>query len=112
MQRLCHGLPRSTEWEFGPTGHAICNSAGGDKPLPLGVQAPQKLTFMGLLKLLMLPVSAPLAGGQWVLQTILDEAKRRYYDTPSILEEMAEAERSHRSGAIDDETFDRWEEAL
>jgi len=67
---------------------------------------------MDLLKLLTFPVSAPLAGGRWVLQTVLDEAERRYYDTAVIQDEMAEAERSHRSGAIDDETFDRWEEAL
>ena len=67
---------------------------------------------MGLLKLLTFPVSGPLLGGKWVLQTVLDEAERRYYDPAAIRAEMADLERRHSAGEIDDETFDRFEEAL
>ena len=67
---------------------------------------------MGLFKLLTLPVSGPLMGGKWVLQTLLDEAERRYYDEAAIRQEMAELERRLIAGAVDDETFDREEEAL
>jgi hypothetical protein len=65
-----------------------------------------------LLKLLTFPVSVPLLGGKWVLQTVLDEAERRYYDPDAIRAELAEVERRHQAGEIDDDTFDRWEEAL
>ena len=65
-----------------------------------------------LLKLLTFPVSVPLLGGKWVLQTVLDEAERRYYDPDAIRAELAEVERRHQAGEIDEDTFDRWEEAL
>jgi hypothetical protein len=67
---------------------------------------------MGLLKLLTFPVSVPLAGGQWVLKTLLSEAERRYYDPAGIRQEMADLEAQHRAGAIADDEFDRREEAL
>lgn len=67
---------------------------------------------MGLLKLLTFPVSAPVSGGRWVLQTLLDEAERRHYDTAAIQEELAHAERMHRAGEIDDAAFDEMEESL
>jgi hypothetical protein len=67
---------------------------------------------MGLFKLLTFPVSLPVAGGTWVLQTVLTEAERRYYDEPAILEEMAQLERQLDAGELDQETFDAREEAL
>jgi hypothetical protein len=67
---------------------------------------------LGLLKLLTFPVSAPVAGGRWVLQTLLDEAERRYYDEAAIRQEMADLERTMSAGEIDEATFDRYEEAL
>ena len=67
---------------------------------------------MGLLKLLTFPVSGPVAGGRWVLQTLLDEAERRYYDPAAIRQQMADLEERHRAGGISDEAFDRAEEAL
>src|SRR5688500_1384683 len=67
---------------------------------------------MGLFKLLTFPVSLPIAGGTWVLQTVLDEAERRYYDEAAILEEMAQLERQFESGDIDQQAFDEQEEAL
>jgi hypothetical protein len=67
---------------------------------------------MGLLKLLTFPVSLPLAGGTWVLRTVLSEAERRYYDEAAILEEMAELERALEAGEIDGSSFDEHEEVL
>lgn len=67
---------------------------------------------MGLLKLLTFPVSLPISGGTWVLQTVLSEAERKYYDEPAILEEMSQLEQQLRAGAIDEPTFDEREEAL
>ena len=67
---------------------------------------------MGLLKLLTFPVSGPISGGRWVLQTLLDEAERRHYDTAAIQEQLAQAERMHRAGEIDDAAFDEMEESL
>jgi hypothetical protein len=67
---------------------------------------------MGLLKLLTFPVSVPVSGGKWVLQTIVDEAERRYYDEEAIRSELAEVQREFESGAIDERTLERKEEQL
>ena len=67
---------------------------------------------MGRLKLLTFPVSAPLSGGRWVLQTLVDEAERRYYDPAAIRQQMADLEGRHRAGQITDDEFDCQEEAL
>ena len=67
---------------------------------------------MGLLKLLTFPVSVPLSGTRWVLQTVLDEAERKYYDEAAIHHEMAELEKRHQGRVIDDETFEMEEEQL
>jgi hypothetical protein len=67
---------------------------------------------MGLLKLLTFPVSVPVSGGRWVLQTLLDAAERRYYDPATIQEQLAQIERQHRAGEIDDAAFDALEEDL
>jgi hypothetical protein len=67
---------------------------------------------MGLLRLLTFPISAPVSGGRWVLQTLLDEAERRHYDTAAIQDQLAQVERQHRAGEIDDATFDAMEESL
>jgi hypothetical protein len=67
---------------------------------------------MGLFKLLTFPVSGPVSGTRWVLQTVLDEAERRHYDPVAIRQQMADLEAQHRTGGISDEEFDRREEAL
>lgn len=67
---------------------------------------------MGLFKLLTFPVSGPISGTRWVLQTVLDEAERKYYDEAAIHHEMAELEKQHQAGAIDDEAFEEREEQL
>jgi len=65
-----------------------------------------------LLKLLTFPVSGPVSGGKWVLQTLLDEAERRYYDPAAIHQELAEAQRRFDAGEIDEATFEKSEEQL
>ena len=67
---------------------------------------------MGLLKLLTFPVSGPVWGGKWVLQTILDQAEKQHYDVAAIRQQMAELATQYQSGLVDDEEFDRREEAL
>jgi len=67
---------------------------------------------MGLFKLLTFPVSGPVTGTRWLLQTILDEAERRHYDPAAIRQQMADLESQHQTGRISDQEFDRREEAL
>jgi hypothetical protein len=67
---------------------------------------------MGLFKLLTLPVSLPVTGGTWVLQTVLTEAEHRYYDEAAIFEEMSQLERQLQTGEIDQDLFDQREEEL
>jgi hypothetical protein len=68
--------------------------------------------IMGLLKLLTFPVSAPMAGGRWVIRTLVDEAERRYYDPAAIRQEIEEIERRHQAGELDDEAFENLEDSL
>jgi len=67
---------------------------------------------VGLFKLLTLPVSGPASAGRWVLQTLLDEAERRYYDTDDIRQKLLAAEQQFMAGQIDEHTFERTEEEL
>ena len=67
---------------------------------------------MGLFKLLTFPVSGPVDGTRWVLQTLLDEAQRRYYDPDAIRQQMADLQGQHQAGLLSDDEFDRREEAL
>jgi hypothetical protein len=55
---------------------------------------------MALLRLLTFPVSAPLSGSKWLLQTLLGEAERRYYDEEAIRSELAEAQRLYHAGTL------------
>ena len=67
---------------------------------------------MGLLKLLTLPVTGPVSGVQWTLETVLDEAERQYYDEGAIREEMLALEDRRRRGRIDEASFERAADAL
>ena len=91
-------------------GHELCNLRPQDLAR-IGAGQRDRIA-MGLFKLLTFPVSMPLTGGRWVLQTLLSEAERRYYDEAAIRQEMAELERQLVAGEVDDETFDRREEEL
>ena len=102
-------------------GTAIANQnfVGAPRPQTIGNHARSQGSArtgegarLGLFKLLTFPVSLPVSGGRWVLQTLLDEAERRYYDEAAIRHEMAELERQLTLGEVDDHTFDRREEEL
>lgn len=67
---------------------------------------------MGLFNLLTFPVSGPVQGAKWVLQTLQNEAERQYYDEATIRKEMEALEARLRAGQINDAEFDRREEAL
>lgn len=67
---------------------------------------------MGLFNLLTFPVSGPVQGARWILQTLQNEAERKYYDEAAIRNEMADLEARLRAGQISDGEFDRREEAL
>jgi cytochrome c-type biogenesis protein CcmI len=67
---------------------------------------------MGLFKLLTFPVSGPVIGARWIMQTLLDEAERQYYDPAAIRQQMADLESEYRAGRIDEDEFDRREEEL
>jgi len=63
---------------------------------------------MGLLKLLAFPVTLPM----WVAGVARDEAERQLYDVEAIGRQLADLERQHRAGEVEDETFAVQEEEL
>ena len=65
-----------------------------------------------LFKFLTFPVSGPLLGGKWVVQTVLDQAERQHYDVNAIQQQMAELSQQHQAGLVGDAEFDQREEAL
>jgi hypothetical protein len=67
---------------------------------------------MGLFKLLTFPVSGPLIGGKWVLETLLNEAERKHYDEGAIRQQMADLEAEYQTGRLPDAEFEQREEAL
>lgn len=67
---------------------------------------------MALFKLLTFPVSGPVVGAKWIMQTLLDEAERQYYDPDAIRRQMADLESEYRGGRIDEVEFDRLEDEL
>ncbi|MEU6841607.1 gas vesicle protein GvpG [Streptomyces sp. NPDC046716] len=67
---------------------------------------------MGLLgEVLLLPL-APLRGSLWVLDQVVADAERQYYDPSAVQEQLASLERQLEAGEIDEETFDRLEDSL
>ncbi|MFJ6695041.1 gas vesicle protein GvpG [Streptomyces sp. NPDC091272] len=67
---------------------------------------------MGLLgELLMLPF-APVRGTGWVLQKVVDEAEKQYYDPAAIQRELRALEERLEAGEIDEAEFDRREDEL
>ena len=67
---------------------------------------------MGLFTVLTFPVSGPVTGARWLLQTLQNEAERQFYDEAAIRKEMEALEARLRAGQISDAEFDRREEAL
>ncbi|MFD0065726.1 gas vesicle protein GvpG [Streptomyces sp. NPDC056637] len=67
---------------------------------------------MGLLgEILLLPL-APVRGSLWVMEQVLTEAERQYYDPAAVRAALARLEEQLEAGEIDDATFDRLEDEL
>jgi hypothetical protein len=67
---------------------------------------------MGLLgELLLLPV-APVRGTWWVLQQVVNEAERQYYDPSVIQRELARLVERLEAGEVGEDEFDRLEDEL
>lgn len=67
---------------------------------------------MGLLKELLLLPAAPVRGTFWVLDKVVAEAERQYYDPSTVHRELARLEKLLMAGEIDEAEFDRREDAL
>ncbi|MER7840044.1 gas vesicle protein GvpG [Streptomyces sp. NPDC096040] len=67
---------------------------------------------MGLIKELLLLPFAPVRGSAWVVEQVLHEAERIYYDPAAIRAELARLEERLEAGEIDEEEFDRAEDEL
>lgn len=67
---------------------------------------------MGLIKELVLLPFAPVRGSAWVIEQVLHEAERIYYDPATVRAELARLEEQLEAGEIDEEEFDRREDEL
>lgn len=67
---------------------------------------------MGLIGELLLLPAAPVRGTLWVLQKVVDEAERQYYDPSAIQGELARLAEQLDAGEIDEAEFDRREDEL
>ncbi|WP_338701104.1 gas vesicle protein GvpG [Streptomyces sp. Q6] len=67
---------------------------------------------MGLLSEVLLLPLAPVRGSMWVLDQVVADAERQYYDPTAIQEQLGTLEKQLEAGEIDEETFDRQEDAL
>ncbi|MDT0396559.1 MULTISPECIES: gas vesicle protein GvpG [Streptomyces] len=67
---------------------------------------------MGLISEVLLLPFAPVRGSGWVVQQVLREAERIYYDPATIRAELARLEERLESGEVSEEEFDRQEDEL
>ncbi|MFJ8849915.1 gas vesicle protein GvpG [Streptomyces sp. NPDC102437] len=67
---------------------------------------------MGLLTQLATLPLAPVRGVTWVMERVVEAAENEYYDPAPVERELAQLERQLVAGEIDEETFDRREDAL
>ncbi|MBC8162384.1 MAG: gas vesicle protein GvpG [Roseiflexaceae bacterium] len=68
---------------------------------------------MGLLiKLLLLPITAPLDGVLWLAETINDQAEQELYNEPAVRGQMVELELRLEMGEISEEEYQIGEDAL
>jgi gas vesicle protein GvpG len=67
---------------------------------------------MGLISELLLLPFAPVRGSGWVIQQVVREAERIYYDPAAIQAELARLEEQLVAGEISEEEFDRLEDDL
>ncbi|MGW7382974.1 gas vesicle protein GvpG [Streptomyces sp. NPDC054794] len=62
-------------------------------------------------EILLLPF-APVRGAGWVIEQVIREAERLYYDPAAVRAELAQLEERLAAGEIDEEEFDRVEDEL
>ncbi|MER6081434.1 gas vesicle protein GvpG [Streptomyces sp. NPDC001833] len=67
---------------------------------------------MGLIKELLLLPFAPVRGSAWVVEQVVQEAERIYYDPATVRAELARLEERLEAGEIDEDEFDRAEDEL
>ncbi|MEU6537000.1 gas vesicle protein GvpG [Streptomyces sp. NPDC047000] len=67
---------------------------------------------MGLISEVLLLPFAPVRGSGWVVQQVVREAERIYYDPSAIQAELARLETQLEAGEISEEEFDRLEDDL
>ncbi|MET9378603.1 gas vesicle protein GvpG [Streptomyces sp. NPDC002992] len=67
---------------------------------------------MGLLKEVLLLPAAPIRGTAWVLEQVVAEAERQYYDPAVIHRELARLVAAYEAGEMDAAEFDRREDEL
>ncbi|MFI9154429.1 gas vesicle protein GvpG [Streptomyces sp. NPDC053367] len=67
---------------------------------------------MGLISEVLLLPFAPVRGSAWVIEQVLHEAERLYYDPAAVRAELARLEEQLEAGEIDEEEFDRREDEL
>ncbi|MEV6614385.1 gas vesicle protein GvpG [Streptomyces sp. NPDC051051] len=67
---------------------------------------------MGLISEVLLLPFAPVRGSGWVIQQVVQEAERIYYDPATVRAELSRLEEQLEDGAITEEEFDRMEDEL
>ncbi|MFE9772069.1 gas vesicle protein GvpG [Streptomyces sp. NPDC005931] len=67
---------------------------------------------MGLISEVLLLPFAPVRGSAWVIQQVVHEAERIYYDPSTIRAELARLEEQLEAGEITEEEFDEREDEL
>ncbi|MFJ8079708.1 gas vesicle protein GvpG [Streptomyces sp. NPDC096205] len=67
---------------------------------------------MGLITEVLLLPFAPVRGSAWVIEQVLHEAERLYYDPAAVRAELARLEEQLEAGEIDEAEFDRREDEL
>ncbi|MEV6172628.1 gas vesicle protein GvpG [Streptomyces sp. NPDC051954] len=67
---------------------------------------------MGLISEVLLLPFAPVRGSAWVIEQVVQEAERIYYDPATIQAELARLETLLEAGEITEEEFDQLEDEL
>ncbi|GKQ39468.1 gas vesicle protein GvpG [Streptomyces sp. A012304] len=67
---------------------------------------------MGLITEVLLLPFAPVRGSAWVIEQVLHEAERIYYDPSAVRAELSRLEERLEAGEITEEEFDQAEDEL
>ncbi|MEV6177859.1 gas vesicle protein GvpG [Streptomyces sp. NPDC052016] len=67
---------------------------------------------MGLISEVLLLPFAPVRGSAWVIEQVVREAERIYYDPATVRADLSRLEEQLHAGEITEEEFDRMEDEL